>query len=188
MIRETTVVSPSPPADVKPPRVLGPTVPPVAIQYNTIGVYLNCSNAEKSAAFYEGLGFKRARFYPEMNVYGYNLGKATFVLGPSDLEAPDKVKKWLAHKPWGVGAVIMPNVKSVDAVYELAKKIGAEIEEPPTDQPWGSRTLQVVDPDGYSIMFEQDPAPAKNAKKAKAAKPKPKARSAVKKAGSNKRR
>lgn len=140
-------------------------------------VYLNVTNVEKSAAFYGGLGFRKLReFPPPMRVIAYQLGGegSTLLIGPSDMPTDDETAQWLKTRPLGAGVVLMPQVKSVEDVYAKAKAIGAEIEQPPTDQPWGSRTLMVSDPDGYSLMFDQ-PAPparkaAKRAKKAKATK------------------
>lgn len=161
----------------------------MAIRFNSLGVYLNCTNVEKSAAFYEGLGFKRERYWPEMNVYSYNVGNSSLVLGPHDMPGDPNAAEWLKNKPWGVGSVIMPNVKNVDEVFEAAKMIGAEIETPPMDMEWGSRMMSLVDPDGYSLMFEQT-APtrragaSKSAKKTKTAK----AKKSVKKSAPAKRK
>lgn len=123
-----------------------------------MSVFLNVKDLETSAAFYDGLGFPRVLEFPEMGVIGYGLGDSTFLIGDATEPAPD-VAQWLKAKEWGVGVVVMPTVESVDEIYDLALEAGAQIEEPPTDQPWGSRTLQLLDPDGYVLSFDQPMAP-----------------------------
>lgn len=128
--------------------------------FKAFSVFLNVSNPEKSAAFYEALGFPRAYHIPAMNMFAYRVGNTQFLLGAADQpDAPEATKQWLANKPWGVGALLMPEVEDVEDVYAKAQAYGAEIEEPPTAQPWGSKTLSIVDPDGYSIMFEEVTTP-----------------------------
>lgn len=138
-------------------------------KFTGINAYLNVSNTEKSRAFYEGLGFQQKERWDEFDVASYDAGAGTTIMiGPA--QSPDpKVQAWLAQKPWGVGVILTQNTNNVDQVYELAKKISAEVEQPPTTQPWGDRTLQLVDPDGYSVWFTQP------AKAPAVSKPKPKA-------------
>jgi catechol 2,3-dioxygenase-like lactoylglutathione lyase family enzyme len=136
-----------------------------------LSVFLNVKNVEKSAAFYEGLGFKRTLEFPDMGVIGYGLGAATFLIGGNDGSDPE-VAKWLAGKEWGVGTLLMPAVDDVDEVHRLALKLGAVVEAPPTDHEWGSRTVRILDPDGYVLEFDQALRPPP--------KPRPKARKAVK--------
>jgi lactoylglutathione lyase len=153
-------------------------------------VFLNVTNIEKSAAFYEGLGFKRtAQFPPPMNVYGYSMGTpgSDLLLGPAEGAQDAETRSWLATRPLGAGVVIMPQVKDVDAVFENAKRIGAEIEQPPTDQPWGARTLMIADPDGYSLMFDQATTRPRAARKAPARKAKAAKKATAKKGTTSKK-
>ena len=41
----------------------------------------------------------------------------------------------------------------MDAFAEQARKMGAEIESGPMDQPWNVRELTILDPDGYRLVF-----------------------------------
>ena len=46
-------------------------------------------------------------------------------------------------------------VEDVDAYYERIKKLGADIIQPPTTEPWGMREMQVRDPNQHVIRFGQ---------------------------------
>ncbi len=48
---------------------------------------------------------------------------------------------------------MLPAGESVDRLAERARAAGANIEQPPTDQPWNVRELIVRDPDGYRLSF-----------------------------------
>lgn len=120
--------------------------------------------------FLDGMGFARTREFKEMDTTVYGARGWSMVVGPAETEDRD-VAEWLKNKPWGVGVVVMPEVDDVDALHARALKLDVEVEEPPTDQPWGSRTLRVVGPDGYSFMFEQELRAERPAKKAAKAKP-----------------
>jgi lactoylglutathione lyase len=39
----------------------------------------------------------------------------------------------------------------VDAEHERLRRAGVRVLAPPTDRPWGERTLHVADPDGYVV-------------------------------------
>ena len=45
----------------------------------------------------------------------------------------------------------MFTTQDVDAAYERAKRMGAAIQEPPEDKPWGGRAFVLNDPDGNRI-------------------------------------
>lgn len=127
----------------------------MAPTYSALNTYLYVNNPEKSAAFYQALGFPLARHFPEMNVYSFTLGASNFVVGPATGEGA-AIQAWLKAKPYGVGTMLMPATKNVDAVHVAAQTAGADVVEAPTNQVWGSRTLTIRDPDGYMLMFEQD--------------------------------
>ena len=38
-----------------------------------------------------------------------------------------------------------------DAEHERLRRAGVRVLAPPTDRPWGERTLHVADPDGYVV-------------------------------------
>lgn len=53
----------------------------------------------------------------------------------------------------GAGVVLNFVVPDVDRTHARLRKAGALIDEPPTDQPWGERTISVRTPDGYYLTF-----------------------------------
>lgn len=61
-------------------------------------------------------------------------------------------------EPKGVGVSLNFSMfdrfeESVDAFAEQARKMGADIESGPMDQPWNVRELAILDPDGYRLVF-----------------------------------
>lgn len=61
-------------------------------------------------------------------------------------------------EPKGVGVSLNFSMfdrfeESVDALAEQARKMGADIESGPMDQPWNVRELAILDPDGYRLVF-----------------------------------
>ena len=49
--------------------------------------------------------------------------------------------------------VIALTVDDVDKEYERLTKLGINILQPPTTQPWGARNMQFLDPDGNQVVF-----------------------------------
>jgi len=47
------------------------------------------------------------------------------------------------------------NVDDVDAFYRRAVAAGAEVQDPPHDEPWGMRELALRSPDGHRFMLGQ---------------------------------
>jgi uncharacterized glyoxalase superfamily protein PhnB len=46
----------------------------------------------------------------------------------------------------------------LDAAFENVRASGAEIEQEPTNQPWGTRDCAVRDPSGNLLRIDQPPA------------------------------
>ncbi|MGC9398914.1 MAG: VOC family protein [Anaerolineae bacterium] len=55
------------------------------------------------------------------------------------------------HKP-PCGVEIYFPVPDVDAYAEALRARGAILHSPPTDKPWGHRTVSVLDPDGLRVI------------------------------------
>lgn len=128
------------------------------VQYTGLNTFLYANNPEKSAEWYRSLGFKQTQVNDlpgGLKVFSFDISGRMLTIGPAAPFEPAHTQAWLRAKPWGTGAVLMPQVKDVDALHRRAKEVGAEIIEPPTDQPWGARTVVLRDPDGYWLMFDQ---------------------------------
>ncbi len=63
--------------------------------------------------------------------------------------------KPMEEHPLGTGVVVYFYTRDVDALYARVAPSGAIIDEPPTDQFWGERTISVLTPDGYYLTFAQ---------------------------------
>ncbi len=61
----------------------------------------------------------------------------------------------MEHHPLGTGLVLYFYVDDVDAYYTRIVAKGAQIDEPPTNQFWGERTISVTTPEGYYFTFAQ---------------------------------
>ncbi len=61
----------------------------------------------------------------------------------------------MERHPLGTGVVFYFYVDHVDAYYQRIAARGATIDEPPTDQFWGERTISVIVPEGYYFTFAQ---------------------------------
>jgi lactoylglutathione lyase len=111
---------------------------------------LFAADLERSIGFYRdviGLPFKFANeSYAEFATEGakfalYARGHLPELLGrdvPSD------------RVPWPQGEVAF-FVDDPDAEHERLVAAGVEVLAPPTDRPWGERTLHVADPDGNVV-------------------------------------
>jgi catechol 2,3-dioxygenase-like lactoylglutathione lyase family enzyme len=53
----------------------------------------------------------------------------------------------------GNGVILFFQVPNVDKFYAKIQANGAIIDEPPTDQMWGQRTISVLTPDNYYLTF-----------------------------------
>ena len=60
--------------------------------------------------------------------------------------------------PWPQGEVAFM-VEDVDAEHARLAGLGVQVLAPPTDRPWGERTLHVADPDGYVVELTRAGAP-----------------------------
>ncbi len=59
----------------------------------------------------------------------------------------------MEQHPLGTGVVMYFYVDDVDAYYRRIVAKGAQVDEPPTDQFWGERTISVIVPEGYYFTF-----------------------------------
>jgi catechol 2,3-dioxygenase-like lactoylglutathione lyase family enzyme len=104
---------------------------------------LNVRSLRASQAYYrDKLGFKVDWEHGEPPSFG-QVSRGDFVLFLCEqcLSSP--------------GAWSMTFTANVDKLHEELAQRGASIRQPPRDEPWGLREMQVVDPDGNVIRFGQ---------------------------------
>ena len=71
--------------------------------------------------------------------------------------ARDKVSIFLCEGAQGQpGTWMMIFLDDVDELYSQYKSQGARILKPPTNMPWGTREMNVEDPDGHRLRFGSD--------------------------------
>jgi uncharacterized glyoxalase superfamily protein PhnB len=59
----------------------------------------------------------------------------------------------MTQHPLGTGVVLYFYTSNVDKLYKRLVEKSATIDEPPTDQFWGERTISVLTPEGYYFTF-----------------------------------
>jgi lactoylglutathione lyase len=115
------------------------------------------SDLERSIAFYRdvvGLPFRFANeSYAEFATGGakfalYARSHLSELLGA---EAADEA----GSSPQGEVAFLCDDV---DAEHDRLSRLGVRILAPPTDRPWGERTLHLADPDGYVVELTRPKA------------------------------
>lgn len=57
--------------------------------------------------------------------------------------------------PRGLGVAIGIGVDDLDAAYEHCRSNGCEIRSEPSDEPWGDRVFECLDPFGYLLEISQ---------------------------------
>jgi uncharacterized glyoxalase superfamily protein PhnB len=112
------------------------------------------NDLEKSLAWWQDvLGFKvTERWEREGKLLGVEMmaGEALVMIGQDDWQkGRDRVK--------GEGVRLYFNTdQDVDQLAARIKAAGGTLTQEPTDQPWGSRSIALEDPDGYKITIGKD--------------------------------
>lgn len=114
---------------------------------------LTVNDLERSIRFYEGLGFAvEERWEAEGVLRGVMLraGEARIGLSQDDWKkGRDRVK--------GVGMRLwIATAQDMDEVAGRAKTAGVVLDTEPHEAPWGSRVLEVTDPDGFKLTISSD--------------------------------
>lgn len=100
---------------------------------------------EASAAFYQGLGFTRvASDGTFVHVRWAEAGDVFLVSVPTGVN--------VGGRPRGWGVLLGFVAGDLDAVVARAQALGATVQGPEL-QPWHTREVVVVDPDGYRLVF-----------------------------------
>jgi catechol 2,3-dioxygenase-like lactoylglutathione lyase family enzyme len=107
-------------------------------------------NLEKTATFYETLGFEtRKRDAEHITVYS-NWFWLDFIAANKETRLGFKNGAQLSSK--GAGIYIYLSVDNVDEFYEELLSKGLKPSKP-YDSPWGNREFMLRDPNGYKLVL-----------------------------------
>ncbi len=109
-------------------------------------VKLLVADGERSARFYEALGFERVQAEPPFLHLRWG-GAADVYLVATPAGAALQGRRGL-----GVLVGFRAGPEGLQAVVERALKLGVEVDGP-TLQPWHTREILITDPDGYRLNF-----------------------------------
>ncbi|HEX9389288.1 MAG TPA: VOC family protein [Anaerolineales bacterium] len=115
------------------------------------GITYFVKNLNKTASFYEALGFEiRKRESNHITVYS-NWFWIDFVAIGKDERTKSKAGVELSNK--GAGISLYLSVENVDEfhTYLVSKKL--KLSSKPQDQSWGNREFTLRDPDGYNLVI-----------------------------------
>jgi methylmalonyl-CoA/ethylmalonyl-CoA epimerase len=118
-------------------------------RFDNIGVAV--TDLKRSADWYGKLGFQQQ---DDGEAGGaFTAGDAVLYIFQTDSTQPaGRRERDLVHNPPGIDHISF-RVADVDANHRELLARGIAIEEGPTNQVWGSRTITMLDPDGNRIYF-----------------------------------
>jgi hypothetical protein len=124
---------------------------------------LNVSDLPVSLAWFQHLGWHALWSWgdpPDFAAVGS--GECAIFLslvGRSDGERNDRRSVGRAQRPVRVesGACLWVRVNDVDEVYRRCLENGHDVIQPPTDEPWGSREMELRHPDGHILRIGYTP-------------------------------
>lgn len=115
---------------------------------------ITVNDIEKSRDWYRDvLGFTvghEHRVDDELRAVELKAGTVGILLGQDDFaKGKDRAK--------GVGfRIYCTTAQDVDRLAADIQTRGGELDQPPTDQPWGARDFAIVDPDGFKISISTE--------------------------------
>jgi lactoylglutathione lyase len=116
-------------------------------------VELFVSDLARSRAFYEALGFRVVREFGDWQMLALGDNALDLQGDAHALAGPHYFTPEIGRFPRGTGVEISIEVEDVDALYELAQRLGVDIVRAIQDRPWKARDFRIADPDGYFIRF-----------------------------------
>ncbi len=124
-----------------------------------ISVMFNVKDVDRSLAFYRSLGFTSRWQWRDddgkLAYAGVGIGGAVIALGRIRVGRVggeyEDYRKWVSS-PLGAGVIINVELRSVERIYERAKKARVKIESRLREWPYGT-AFTINDPDGYVVKF-----------------------------------
>lgn len=109
---------------------------------------LYVKNVSVTASFYKKLGFtitKQGDHFAIAQIQSFEIHFHD--------ETEQSARNEANLTPKGLGLYIYINVEKIDEYFSLLKKQGVQLQDTPTDYPWGNREFSTRDPDGYKLVF-----------------------------------
>ncbi len=115
------------------------------------GMVFYAKDIEKTAAFYDALGFTFVKRDPDHISIRLNWFWMDFHSQDKE-DKPEFIKEATAeHK--GAGEYLYISVDDVDEFYKGLVEKGLKPSTEPRDWPWGNREFVIRDPDGYKLVI-----------------------------------
>jgi catechol 2,3-dioxygenase-like lactoylglutathione lyase family enzyme len=121
------------------------------------GAILAVADVERSAAFYEQLGFTIEATYDDPPYATLSLAGARLSLAEQGHPAEDRPGVALEAPPdrSSMNAVLVLEVLDCMSAYRELRAEGVEFLAEPYSPPWGGHRCFAIDPDGYLVELEQ---------------------------------
>lgn len=121
------------------------------------GAILAVAEVERSAAFYEQLGFTIEATYDDPPYATLSLAGARLSLAEQGHPAEDRPGVALEAPPdrSSMNAVLVLEVLDCMSAYRELRAEGVEFLAEPYSPPWGGHRCFAIDPDGYLVELEQ---------------------------------
>jgi catechol 2,3-dioxygenase-like lactoylglutathione lyase family enzyme len=121
------------------------------------GAILAVEDVERSAAFYERLGFASEATYDDPPYATLSLAGARLSLAEQGHAAEDRPGVALEAPPdrSRMNVVLVLEVVDCMSAYRELRAEGVEFLAEPYSPPWGGHRCFAVDPDGYLVELEQ---------------------------------
>jgi catechol 2,3-dioxygenase-like lactoylglutathione lyase family enzyme len=122
-----------------------------------VGAILAVADVERSASFYEQLGFTIEATYDDPPYATLSLAGARLSLAEQGHAAEDRpgVALEAPSDRSRMNAVLVLEVADCMAAYRELEAEGVEFLAEPYSPPWGGHRCFAIDPDGYLIELEQ---------------------------------
>jgi catechol 2,3-dioxygenase-like lactoylglutathione lyase family enzyme len=121
------------------------------------GAIIAVADVERSAAFYERLGFASEATYDDPPYATLSLAGARISLAEQGHAAEDRPGVALEAPPdrSRMNVVLVLEVADCMAAYRELRAEGVEFLAEPYSPPWGGHRCFAIDPDGYLVELEQ---------------------------------
>jgi catechol 2,3-dioxygenase-like lactoylglutathione lyase family enzyme len=124
------------------------------VKVNSIsGLTCYVKDLERTAEFYEAIGFRRGKEEPDRVTFYVNWFFVTFIA--QDQETDAEWKKDAKLKTKGSGLFLYIKVDDIEQFHKSAVANGMEPVSEPEVRPSGNREFVLRDPDGYKLAFFQ---------------------------------